>query len=202
MGRSRCRKGATRLESVPARHSATPCEEAGMSAGMGGTVRCPRPASPWMVLAAAGAIAGAPPAAGQYDPGRRAEEPKPAAEGPTMEIYGFVMTDVGYQFNQSNPNYFDVLRTTQLPSFEDEFGRDGRTFFGVRQSRLGFKAEIPTGGSPIKTTFEFNLFGSGPNTGQTIFRLRHAYAEYGNFGAGQTWSPFMDTDAFPNSVEY
>ncbi len=38
--------------------------------------------------------------------------------------------------------------------------------------------------------------------GQTTFRLRHAYGELGKFGAGQTWSPFMDIDVFPNSIEY
>src|SRR5678816_2548571 len=33
-------------------------------------------------------------------------------------------------------------------------------------------------------------------------RLRHAYAELGKFGVGQYWSPFMDIDVFPNTVEY
>jgi hypothetical protein len=40
------------------------------------------------------------------------------------------------------------------------------------------------------------------DAGQTTFRLRHAYGELGHFGAGQTWSPFMDPDVFPNSIEY
>ena len=42
----------------------------------------------------------------------------------------------------------------------------------------------------LKTTFEFELFGTGVDEGQTTFRLRHAYGELGRFGAGQTWSPF------------
>ena len=50
--------------------------------------------------------------------------------------------------------------------------------------------------------FEFELFGTGVDEGQTTFRLRHAYGELGGFGAGQTWSPFMDPDVFPNSLEY
>ena len=54
----------------------------------------------------------------------------------------------------------------------------------------------------LKTTFEFELFGTGVDEGQTTFRLRHAYGELGAFGAGQYWSPFMDPDVFPNSVEY
>jgi hypothetical protein len=54
----------------------------------------------------------------------------------------------------------------------------------------------------LKTTFEFELFGTGVDEGQTTFRLRHAYGELGQFGAGQTWSPFMDPNVFPNSIEY
>ena len=54
----------------------------------------------------------------------------------------------------------------------------------------------------LKTTFEFELFGTGVDAGQTTIRLRHAYGELGKFGAGQTWSPFMDIDVFPNTVEY
>jgi len=94
------------------------------------------------------------------------------------------------------------MRPTKLPSFRDEFGRDGRTFAGVRQTRFGVKGFQPTNYGELKTTFEFELFGVGVDTGQTTFRLRHAYGELGHFGAGQTWSPFMDIDVFPNSIEY
>jgi len=122
---------------------------------------------------------------------------------PQLDIYGFAMLDAGYQAKQADPNWFDVVRPTKLPSFTDEFGADGHFYAGVRQSRFGVKADIPTsGGSHIKTIFEFELFGTGVDAGQTTFRLRHAYGEYGKFGAGQTWSPFMDIDVFPNSVEY
>jgi len=120
----------------------------------------------------------------------------------TMEIYGFAMLDTGYQTKQNDPAWFDVLRPTKLPSFEDEFGVDGHWFAGVRQSRLGVKTSTPTSMGDLKTTFEFELFGTGVDAGQTTLRLRHAYGELGQFGAGQTWSPFMDIDVFPNTVEY
>jgi hypothetical protein len=54
----------------------------------------------------------------------------------------------------------------------------------------------------LTTWFEFDLFGSGPDAGQTTFHLRHAYAEIGKFGGGQTWSTFMDADVFPNDLDY
>ncbi|HEY4780782.1 MAG TPA: DcaP family trimeric outer membrane transporter [Chthoniobacterales bacterium] len=120
----------------------------------------------------------------------------------SIDIYGFVMLDSGYDFKQENPNWFDVLRPTQLPSFKGEFAPDGNVFAGVRQSRFGVKSSTPTEFGDLNTIFEFELFGTGVDAGQTTFRLRHAYGELGQFGAGQTWSPFMDIDVFPNSLEY
>jgi len=121
---------------------------------------------------------------------------------PSLEIYGFTMLDIGYNFKQINPNWSDTMRLTRLPSFENEFGKDGSTFAGVRQSRLGVRSSTHTPLGELKTQFEFELFGTGVDEGQTTFRLRHAYGELGAFGAGQYWSPFMDIDVFPNSLEY
>jgi len=91
---------------------------------------------------------------------------------------------------------------TKLPSVKDEFAPNGKVYYGVRQSRFGVKSSTPTKYGELKTQFEFELFGTGVDAGQTTFRLRHAYGELGKFGAGQTWSPFMDIDVFPNSLEY
>jgi hypothetical protein len=126
----------------------------------------------------------------------------PADKKPSFDIYGFAMLDIGHDFKQINPNWSDTLRVTRLPKVADEFGKDHNTFAGVRQSRLGIKSSTPTSLGDLKTTFEFELFGTGVDEGQTTFRLRHAYGELGAFGAGQTWSPFMDPDVFPNSLEY
>ena len=134
-----------------------------------------------------------------------AEPAKPQDSGrgeSTFQIYGFAMLDAGYQFKQNNPNWFDVIRPTQLPSFPNEFAPNGKVYYGVRQSRLGVKSSTPTKYGELKTQFEFELFGTGVDAGQTTFRLRHAYGELGQFGAGQTWSQFMDIDVFPNSLEY
>ena len=130
-----------------------------------------------------------------------AAQPAPDAKT-TAEIYGFAMLDIGHDFKQINPNWFDTMRVTRLPSVRDEFGRDNNTFASVRQSRLGVRTSTPTVLGDLKTTFEFELFGTGVDEGQTTFRLRHAYGEIGKLGAGQTWSPFMDPDVFPNSLEY
>jgi hypothetical protein len=128
-----------------------------------------------------------------------AEQPKPSR---SVDFYGFVMADSGFNFGSINPNWFDVERPTQLPAYAGEYGADGSTFFGVRQTRFGVKSSTPTPLGDLKTIFEFELFGTGVDAGQTTFRLRHAWGELGQFGAGQTWSPFMDIDVFPNSIEY
>ena len=133
--------------------------------------------------------------------GAQADQKKSGSES-TMDIYGFVMTDSGYDFGQEDPSWTDVLRPTKLPNVPNQFGPNGQSFFSVKQTRFGVKTSTPTSFGDLKTIFEFELFGTGVDAGQTTFRLRHAWGEMGHFGAGQTWSPFMDIDVFPNSIEY
>jgi hypothetical protein len=121
---------------------------------------------------------------------------------PSFEIYGFAMLDIGHDFKQIKPEWFDTMRVTRLPSFENQYGENNNTFAGVRQSRLGFRSSTPTDFGDLKTIFEFELFGTGVDEGQTTFRLRHAWGELGPLGAGQYWSPFTDPDVYPNSLEY
>lgn len=138
------------------------------------------------------------------------DTPKASVEAPPadeatkskLDLYGFVMLDSGYDFKTNDPNWFDVVRPTKLPSAPGEFAPDGKVYFGVRQTRFGVKTATDTALGKLKTLFEFELFGTGVDAGQTTFRLRHAYGELGAFGAGQTWSPFMDPDVFPNTIEY
>jgi hypothetical protein len=126
----------------------------------------------------------------------------PAEKKPSLEVYGFAMLDIGHDFDQIDPDWYDTLRLTKLPSTPKQFGEDNNTFAGVRQSRLGVRANVPTEAGELKTIFEFELFGTGVDSGQTTFRLRHAWGELGRVGAGQYWSPFTDPDVFPNSLEY
>jgi hypothetical protein len=50
--------------------------------------------------------------------------------------------------------------------------------------------------------FEFDLVGVGRNVGQTAFRLRHAWGQWKQIGAGQTFSQFMDPDVYPNRLDF
>ncbi|HKP15670.1 MAG TPA: DcaP family trimeric outer membrane transporter [Gemmatimonadaceae bacterium] len=125
-----------------------------------------------------------------------------SASGTNFELYGFVMADMIFEFGQSNPDWFDALRPSKLPAVEDEFGKDGRFYAGIRQSKIGAKSSTPTGLGTLKTMFEFDLYGVGVDAGQTTIRPRHMWGEIGQVGAGQTDSPFMDGDVFPNILEY
>jgi hypothetical protein len=151
--------------------------------------------------AAVGARIAAPAAAPAPEPVVAPKSPDTAGES-TFQIYGFAMLDVGYQFKQADPNWFDTVRPVKLPSFRDQFAPNGNFYSSVRQTRFGVKSSTPTKYGELKTIFEFELFGTGVDAGQTTFRLRHAYGELGHFGAGQNWCNFVDPDVFPNTNEY
>jgi len=158
---------------------------------------------------APGAGQGATPASGQgtgqgteQTGGQGGPDPTIAEPDTTMQIYGFAMMDMGYQGEQNDPLWYDVLRPTKLPAFRHEFGRDNRWFQGIRQSRFGVKTTTPTSLGEFRTTFEFDLFGVGPDAGQTTIRMRDVYGDLGHFLAGQADSPFMDGSTFPNILEY
>ena len=113
------------------------------------------------------------------------------------------MLDIGHNFKQINPDWFDTHARHQAAVVRGPV-RQGQQHVRRRAAepaRRASRRRPPTLGD-LKTTFEFELFGTGVDAGQTTFRLRHAYGELGAFGAGQTWSPFMDPDVFPNSLEY
>jgi len=129
-----------------------------------------------------------------------------ADEKYVFNIYGFAQTDFSYDFNRVDPAWEDALRPSKIPTGNnpDAFGSDGQALLSVKQSRFGVSGDLPTdtGVGDIKIKFEFDLFGVGVDAGQTTFRLRHAYGEWGMLLAGQTNSTFMDIDAFPNTIEY
>jgi hypothetical protein len=125
-----------------------------------------------------------------------------SAPGPSLEVYGFGMADAIVDFKQNNPDWYDVSRPSRLPKYENEFGQDGRFYLSARQSRFGTRATLPTSNGDVKATFEFDMFGVGADAGLTTIRLRHAWGQWKQVGAGLTNSQFMDIDVFPNTLEY
>jgi outer membrane DcaP-like protein len=126
----------------------------------------------------------------------------PQDDKPTLDIYGFAQADAIADFNQNNPDWYDVMRPSRLPSFANQFGQDGHFYLSPRQSRFGVRGTLPTSNGDVKGNFEIDMFGVGPDAGQTTIRLRHAWGQWKHVGAGLTNSEFMDGDVFPNSLDY
>jgi hypothetical protein len=128
------------------------------------------------------------------------EAPPPPPEADfSMNLYGFAMADVIYDFGRVDPNWEDTLRVSTIPTRGEPFGEDGNFRTGVRQSRFGIRGSY---GEDVDFLLEAELYGVGVDAGQTTLRLRHAWATWKRFGVGQHWSNFMDIDIFPNTVDY
>src|SRR5512139_3502038 len=121
---------------------------------------------------------------------------------PSIDVYGFGQADAIADFKQNNPDWYDVVRPSRLPSYPKQFGEDGHFYLSARQSRFGARGTLPTSNGDVKATFEFDMFGVGADAGQTTIRLRHAWGQWKQIGAGLTNSQFMDIDVFPNTLEY
>src|SRR6185437_4057414 len=81
--------------------------------------------------------------------------------------YGQIVTDAGYNFNSIDPDWFDVMRPSKLPSYKNEYGPDGNIFFSVRQTKFGIKSNTQTQLGELKTQFDFDLVGFGSLSGNT-----------------------------------
>ena len=124
--------------------------------------------------------------------------------GRSFEIYGFAQADYIQDIGgRLDPDWDDAFRPSKI-CFDGACGEDGQASISVKQSRFGVKGTMPTGSTtaPLSFKFEFDLFGTGVDAGQTTMRLRHFYGEWGQILAGQTNSLFMDIDVFPNTIDY
>ena len=125
--------------------------------------------------------------------------------GPYMDIYGFAMLDSIYDFKTVDPDWRSTLRTSKIPvNCPDDAGcgNDDNATISVKQSRFGVRSGYPTPLGELFARFEFDLFATGGNAGETNFRLRHAYGQLGPLLAGQTDSVFSDPAVFPNTIDY
>ena len=119
-----------------------------------------------------------------------------------LELYGFTQLDAIQDFKRVDPDWEASLRPSKIQTSPGQFGSDGQSIFSVRQTRLGVKASGTLDNRPYEAKFEFDLFGTGDDAGKTHMRIRHMYASWGPFLAGQTNTLFMDGDIAPNSIEY
>ena len=124
------------------------------------------------------------------------------ADGPSFELYGQAQADYIQDFNRVDPNWNATLRPSKIPTTPGEFGSDGQGIISVRQSKFGAQASQDIAGKPLVIKFDFDLYGSGVNEGETTFHLQNFYGTWGPLLAGRTDSNWMDGSIFPNTIDY
>jgi hypothetical protein len=72
-----------------------------------------------------------------------------------------------------------------------------RFYMSASQTRFGIQGSSKTDYGPIN----FHIEGDFQGMQSSIFRIRHAYGQFNNILAGQTWSVFGDPFAIPWTVD-
>jgi hypothetical protein len=163
------------------------------------------PVEPAPVVVKAAPVEPAPPVVA---PNERLAMPIPGVAGGRVELYGAVQLDAIYDGKSVDPDWEATLRPSKIPvvcppaGFDPGCGKNGVTEFSARQTTFGLKGFLPTEYGEIKTQFEFDLYGMGPDAGNTMFRLKQAWGSVGPYLAGYTYTLFMDPDVFPNIVDF
>jgi len=113
----------------------------------------------------------------------------------TLQLGGQIWLDAIY--NNGEMTNRAGFQTSSI-AYENNTTKDN-TLLTAGQSKLSFKSFTPTEYGAMTTRFEFDMFDDQGNAG---FHLTHLWGEIGDFGAGQTFSGFMDINAFPNTLDY
>lgn len=113
----------------------------------------------------------------------------------TLQIGGQIWLDAIY--NSGEMTNRAGFQTSSI-AYESNTTKDN-TLLSVGQSNLSFKSYTPTQYGAMITRFEFDMFD---DQGSADFNLTHLWGEIGDFGAGQTFSGFMDIDSFPNILDF
>jgi hypothetical protein len=113
----------------------------------------------------------------------------------TLQLGGQIWLDAIY--NKGEMTNRAGFQTSSI-AYEDNTTKDN-TLFHVGPSNLFVKSYTPTKYGAMTTRFEFDLFDDQGNSG---INLTHIWGEIGNFGAGQTFTGFMDINSFPNILDF
>lgn len=118
-----------------------------------------------------------------------------------IKIGGSARVDTIVDFdNNGNPNQF-VPSSIPVPG---ESGWDGgeRSTMHAKGTRLSLELRRPVmWDDTLRIYSEFDFFDDSTSSSMK-FRTRHFYGQAWNFLIGQTFSAFMDIDAFPDVVDY
>jgi hypothetical protein len=118
-----------------------------------------------------------------------------------FKVGGSVRLDAIYDFaNNGNPNSF--IPSTFPVEGDPNFSSTDRSQMSAKGSRLNFELRRPIGAANnLRVYYENDFFGDSSSSAMT-YRLRHLYGQAFNILVGQTFSTFMDADAFPDVLDY
>ena len=121
----------------------------------------------------------------------------------SIRIGGYVKGDAIYSLDHDVGDFFI---SSSIPTGSRASRRNRPSFRAhARQTRLQFQSWTPTRWGEFKTRVEGDFVGGGGVEtfgNSSTFRLRHAYGELGPLLVGQTWSAFMDLNAYPATVDF
>lgn len=118
-----------------------------------------------------------------------------------IKIGGSARVDAIENFgNIGNPNLFVP---SSMP-VEGQTGYGGPNAFAMQAkgTRLTFEFRRPMpGGDNLRIFYENDFFGDSSSPGMA-YRVRHFYGQGENFLVGQTFTGFMNIDAWPDTLDY
>ena len=112
-----------------------------------------------------------------------------------LKIGGYFKTDFIHDLKPAGNTDSFIPSSFPIPSVVTV----NNSTVSIRPTRLSLDFRVPTAKvGEVRFYLEGDLFGSNATTP----RLRHAYAQVKNFLVGQTFSNFMDPDAFPDTLDF
>ncbi len=112
-----------------------------------------------------------------------------------LKIGGYFKTDFIYDLKPAGNTDAFVPSSFPIPQLSSV----NNATVSIRPTRLNLDFRVPTTKvGEVRFYLEGDFFG----TNSTTPRLRHAYAQVANFLIGQTFTNFMDPDAFPDTLDF
>ncbi len=118
-----------------------------------------------------------------------------------LRFGGSARLDGIYDFEDNgNPNLF-VPSSIPVPG-QPGAGGGPRSQIEAKGTRISFEARRPVGDEGSLRIYNENDFFNNSSSSSMDFRVRHFYGQAWNFLVGQTFSAFMNVDAWPDVLDY
>jgi len=120
-----------------------------------------------------------------------------------MKVGGYAKVDFIYDTKPISS--FDYFITAAIPTSGPDTQRGSQFTVQAKQTRLNLDFRRDTEAGPARLYFEGDWLGNasfGFDPGSYQFRLRHAFGQLENLGAGYSFSAFMDNDALPDTLDF